>query len=124
MRITADDCRTCGACCVSGGDGKMVRDHGYADLTIDDVGQLSRHVQRQLYEISFDDAASVFRTKAKQLPSGQYACRYLRGTPGTRCSCSIYASRPEVCSTFVVGSDTCRAARVSLVLAQQERASR
>jgi len=119
----ATDCRTCGACCVAGGDGEGVRKHGYADLTIDDMIRLSRRVQKQLHEISFDDAPTVFRTKAKQLPSGQYACRYLRGTPGKRCSCSIYDSRPEICSTFVVGGDTCKAARVSLALAQQQGAS-
>jgi len=118
--ITAADCKSCGACCVSGGTGEMVRDHGYADLTIDDVSQQSRHVRRQLHEIQFDDAPSVFRTKAKRLPSGQYACHYLRGTPGKRCSCSIYATRPEICSTFIVGGDTCKAARVSLVLAQEQ----
>ena len=122
MTITAADCRSCGACCVAGGTGETVRDHGYADLSINDVGQLSRHVQRQLHEISFDDGPSIFRTKAKRLPSGQYACRYLRGTPGKGCSCSIYASRPEICSTFIVGGDTCRSARVSLALAQQAAA--
>lgn len=102
---------------MAGGDGQAVRDHGYADLSSDDMSRISRHVQRQLHEISFDDGPSVFRTKAKQLPSGQYACRYLRGTAGKRCSCSIYDSRPEVCSTFVVDSDICRRARLSLELA-------
>jgi Fe-S-cluster containining protein len=98
----------------------MVRDHGYADLTNDDLSQLSRRVQKKILEIEHADAPSVFRTKAKQLPSGQYACQFLRGTPGKRCSCSIYATRPEICSTFVVGGDTCKAARVSLALAQQQ----
>lgn len=113
-KITDADCRACGACCVSGGDGAMVRDHGYADLTVDDVGQLSRHVRRQLHQISFDDAPMLYRTAAKQLPSGQYACRYLRGTPGKRCSCSIYETRPEICQAFHVGGEMCRSARLAL----------
>ena len=121
--ITEADCRSCGACCVSSGDGTLVRDHGYADLTVDDVGQLSRHVRRQLHAISFDDGPTTYRTAAKQLPSGQHACRYLRGTPGKRCSCSIYTSRPEICQTFAVGGITCRAARLSLHLAAEKRSS-
>jgi Fe-S-cluster containining protein len=105
---------------VSGGGGESVRDHGYADLTVDDVGQLSRHVQGQLHQILFDDAPTIYRTKAKQLPSGKYACRYLRGTPGQRCSCTIYDTRPEICQNFRVGGVTCQAARIAAGFDQAE----
>lgn len=108
-KITAADCRSCGACCVS--VSPIVLSHGYADLTVDDVSQLSRHVRRQLHQVSFDDAPTQHRTAAKELSSGHYACRYLRGTPGTRCSCTIYETRPEICQTFRVGGTLCRAAR-------------
>lgn len=118
--IDAVDCRSCGACCVSGGDGTNVIDYGYADLTTEDVAKLSRHVRRQLQEISVG-GETRHATRAKQLPSGAYACQYLRGTPGQRCSCSIYATRPEICSRFQAGGTTCRLARAALDLRGEER---
>jgi Fe-S-cluster containining protein len=121
VKITAADCRSCGACCVAGGSGEGVRDHGYADVTPDDAARMSRLVRSQLYQPRLD-GRTRYATTAKQLPSGQYACRYLRGTPGSRCSCSIYGTRPEICSTFVVGGHLCRAARLTLELSQRKEA--
>lgn len=113
MKITDADCRSCGACCVSGGSGEEVRDYGYADVTTKDLAQMSAHVRSQLRE-DFVGGELHYRTKAKQLPSGAYACQHLRGTPGQRCSCTIYATRPEICRTFRVGGTQCRAARLAL----------
>ena len=115
VKITEADCRSCGACCVASGDGSEVLAYGYADLTSEDVAQLSRRVRGQLYEL-FIGGETRYATRAKQLASGAVGCQYLRGTPGQRCSCSIYATRPEVCQTFRVGSARCRDARRSLEL--------
>ena len=112
MKITGADCRSCGACCVAHGDGDVL-EYGYADLTSKDVARMTPHVRRQLLE-TFIGGETRHSTQAKQLASGAVGCQHLRGTPGQRCSCSIYATRPEVCSKFRVGSSMCRAARQSL----------
>ena len=112
MKLTEADCRSCGACCVSAGSGTDELDYGYADLTDEDVARVSRRVRGQLHEIFVGDETR-YATKAKQLPSGALACQYLRGTPGERCSCSIYDTRPEICRTFRVGGTTCKLARLS-----------
>lgn len=114
-QLFTKDCRSCGACCVSAGSGTDVIDYGYADLTDEDVARLSRHVRRQLHVVSVG-GETRHATSPKQLPSGAYACRYLRGTPGTRCSCSIYETRPEICQKFRVGGESCNAARLALDL--------
>jgi len=112
VKITADDCRSCGACCVANGDGGDVLAHGYADLTLEDVERMTPHVRRQLHELLIG-SETRFATRAKQLASGAVGCQYLRGTPGKRCSCSIYETRPDICRTFKVGGDICRDARRS-----------
>jgi len=113
MKITADDCRSCGACCVANGDGGDVLAYGYADLTSEDVERMSPRVRSQLQEIVVG-GETRYATRAKQISSGALACRYLRGTPGERCSCSIYKTRPDICRRFRVGSATCRLARMAL----------
>lgn len=110
LKITQDDCRSCGACCISTDANPYVLDYGYADLTAKDVARMSPHVRRQLNETLIGGELR-YTTKVKQLPTGGYACQYLRGTPGKQCSCSIYETRPEICSKFRVGGATCRAAR-------------
>ena len=96
VTITADDCRSYGACCVSGSD---VIDYGYADVTAEDVARLSPRVRRQLHE-TFVGGETRYATKAKELATGEYVCRYLRG--------------PEICSKFPVGGPICREARIVL----------
>jgi Fe-S-cluster containining protein len=113
IKITDADCRACGACCVASGNGGDVLAYGYADLTDKDVERMSPRVRKQLHEI-FIGGETRHATKAKQLASGALACQHLRGTPGQRCSCSIYTTRPEVCSKFRVGGEMCRAARQAL----------
>ena len=113
MKVTDADCRSCGACCVANGDGGDVLAHGYADLTLEDVARQSRYVRGQLHELSIG-GETRYATRAKQLASGAVGCQHLRGTPGQRCSCSIYETRPEVCSKFRVGGSICREARDAL----------
>jgi Fe-S-cluster containining protein len=110
MKITPDACRSCGACCISTGSGSDVTEYGYADLTDDDFKRMSPHVRRQLH-VNVLGGETRHATKAKELPSGAYACQHLRGSPGQRCSCSIYESRPDICRQFKVGGDVCRDAR-------------
>jgi len=118
-RITEAACRSCGACCVANGDGGDVLAYGYADLTPEDVVRMSPHVRRQLHEL-FIGGETRYATSAKQLASGEVGCQHLRGTPGQRCSCSIYATRPDVCRKFRVGSALCRAARTALGITSEE----
>jgi Fe-S-cluster containining protein len=113
-KITADDCRSCGACCASAEGGDVLA-YGYADLTRADVEQLSRHTRRKIQE-SFVGGENRHMIPAKELPAGGATCMFLRGTPGSRCSCSIYASRPSVCREFNPGSHRCRAARADLTI--------
>jgi Fe-S-cluster containining protein len=113
-KITDADCRSCGACCVASGDGGDVLAYGYADLTSKDVALMTPHVRRQLLE-TFIGGETRHSTQAKRLASGGAGCQYLRGTPGERCSCSIYATRPEICQKFRVGGEPCRAARLELL---------
>lgn len=119
--ITEADCRSCGACCVANGDGGDVLAYGYADLTAEDITKMSRHVRRQLHDLSIG-GEERYATRAKQLTSGDVGCQFLRGTPGKRCSCSIYATRPEICQTFRVGSMRCREARAVLEMHLKESA--
>ena len=112
-KITEADCRSCGACCVAKGDGGDVLAYGYADLVPADVKRMTPHVRRQLHEF-FIGGETRHATRAKALESGGVGCQYLRGTPGERCSCSIYETRPEVCQKFRIGGETCRAARRAL----------
>lgn len=112
-KLTADDCRACGACCVASGNGGDVLRYGYADVTPADVTRMSPRVRLQLHK-DFVGGEARHATKAKELPSGMLACQHLRGTPGQRCSCTIYETRPEICSKFRVGGAICREARASL----------
>ena len=113
LKITAADCRSCGACCVANGDGGDVLAYGYADLTSEDVARMTPHVRRQLHDLSIG-GEQRYATRAKQLASGAVGCQHLRGTPGQRCSCSIYETRPEICRKFQVGGSTCKLARSAL----------
>jgi Fe-S-cluster containining protein len=120
VKITEADCRSCGACCVADGNGGGdVLAYGYADLSAKDVARLSARVRAQLHDLSIG-GEQRYATRAKQLPAGACACQHLRGTPGRRCSCTIYETRPEVCRKFPVGGSRCREARAALELSRQE----
>lgn len=113
IKITGDACRSCGACCFSASGGEVLA-YGYADLTPDDVARLAPATRRKLVEM-FVGGEVRHATAARALPTGGAACQFLRGTPGKRCSCAIYARRPQICADFRVDSVPCREAREDLV---------
>jgi Fe-S-cluster containining protein len=99
VKITSADCRSCGACCVGGFDDGA----GWADCTAEDVIRMSRH-------------ARVWLVTERYGAEFGKVCAFLRGTPGKRCSCSIYATRPSVCAWYQPGGPGCRNARALLEL--------
>ena len=112
--VTASYCRSCGACCVGGYDDGA----GYATVTPRDLVRMSRHVRRQLVTIdhgAFADAPSM-ATPVEMTEEFGGICEFLRGTPGRRCSCRIYESRPEVCRSYAPGGESCLRARRELGL--------
>jgi Fe-S-cluster containining protein len=114
VKITGDDCRSCGACCVGGfEDGE-----GWADCTEEDILRMSRHARDRLVPMrySWNYTPAIGATPTRISDEFGKMCAFLRGTPGKRCSCSIYATRPAVCSSLKPGSAGCRAARAQLEL--------
>ena len=113
-KITDEDCRSCGACCVGGFDDG----YGWADCTEEDVVRMSRRVRLRLVPIryGFNFNPAIGATPTRMDPSFGKTCEFLRGTPGKRCSCSIYTTRPSVCAAFQPGSTACHEARRSLEL--------
>lgn len=112
-KITSDTCRTCGLCCVGGDEGQ-----GWADCTDRDVERMSPRVRAQLVEIreyglAFSDAWCSTPTRFTDDFGG--VCEFLRGTPGVRVSCRIYATRPDVCRDYKPGSRECRFERTKFV---------
>lgn len=111
--VTNLDCRTCGACCVGAWDDGF----GWADCTTDDVKRMSRAVRAKLQQTRnatghgdwLESAAYV--TPATFHDGVGYVCNFLRGTPGRRVSCGIYATRPDVCRKFNPGSRACLESR-------------
>jgi len=106
--IVADDCRACGACCISDDDDDDV----YVDLTDEDAGRMSPAFRRRAVvdkRASTSDPWLSLRTKRDS--SGNCVCIALRGTVGSRVSCGIYERRPDGCRAFRPGSTDCRQAR-------------
>ena len=114
IKITGDDCRSCGACCVGGLDDG----YGWADCTPEDVARMSRDVRRRLvpYRHGWSYTPAIKATPTRVDPTYGKMCAFLRGTPGRRCSCSIYATRPKICAVFKPGGEGCREARRQLEL--------
>jgi Fe-S-cluster containining protein len=124
-KLTSEDCRKCGLCCVA-----PYEQDSFCDVTEKDQKRLGRRFVR-LHVIQFnswDRLLSVFdgkrmppgaiRTKERLVRAGPlqgataYACAMLRGTLMQRVSCSIYEKRPEVCRKAVKPGDRiCRAIR-------------
>jgi Fe-S-cluster containining protein len=114
VKITGADCRSCGACCVGG----MDDGEGWADCTEEDVIRMSRHARSRLVAIHYGFAFTPARaaTPTKMTPEFGKVCSFLRGTPGKRCSCSIYETRPTICARYKPGGEGCRRARAELEL--------
>jgi len=92
--------------------------YGWADCTEDDVLRMSSAVRRRLvpirYGFNFNPALAATPTRMDE--TFGKTCAFLRGTPGKRCSCSIYATRPSICAEFRPGSGSCHEARHQLGL--------
>jgi Fe-S-cluster containining protein len=122
----ASDCRRCGACCIAeGGRAEgTAQSSGWADCTVVDVARLSREVQAKLAPVTHGPlrTRAVAATPTRQTREFGSICAFLRGTPGRRVSCRIYANRPEICRRFEPGSEDCRSARerIGLGLATNE----
>lgn len=100
------DCQNCGACCV----GDLDDGRGFADVTVEDVARMSRRVRARLV----DDGRGARSTPYNVTKELGKSCDFLRGTPGRRVSCRIYATRPEICQKYTPGSGGCMAARADL----------
>lgn len=96
------DCKACGACCVGEYDDGL----GFADVLVDDMKRMSRHVKARMNGVPMTPGVMTERWGK--------VCGFLRGTPGKRTSCGIYESRPSPCRAFRVGSAACIKARREL----------
>lgn len=105
------DCRSCGACCI----GNLDDDSGFACVTRVDRAAMSPHVRRRLHVLNVG-GESYYSTPTTYSEEFGSSCSFLRGTPGRRVSCGIYASRPEVCRKYRPGSGGCISARLDLGL--------
>lgn len=119
MRLIAHetplDCRHCGACCIAeiGRPPGAAQSSGWADCTVADVAQLSREVRAKLAPVTHGPlrTRAIAATPVRQTREFGALCAFLRGTPGRRVSCRIYANRPEICRRFEPGSEDCKSAR-------------
>ena len=113
-KLTVADCRACGACCLGGYD----NGDGWADCTVEDVKRMSRSVRAKLVRIKYGFFYTDARAATPTVMTKKFGtvCAFLRGTPGKRCSCSIYETRPEICRAFQLGSRPCREARAEIGL--------
>jgi Fe-S-cluster containining protein len=113
------DCRSCGACCV----GTDTSD-GWADCTDEDVRRMSRRVRATLVPISpgWNYSTSWCATPVVTTKKFGAVCAFLRGTPGKRCSCAIYGTRPNTCRSFEPGARGCWEVRLAqLGLAREDQ---
>lgn len=124
-RLTAADCLTCGACCVTHYDQNV-----YVDVNDADMERLGKRWTRlhviqpttfDLLVVGFTDAA--IETKRRTIRRGPLkgtaacVCVALSGDPMHRVRCSVYERRPQVCREGVKPGDTaCRQARADLDL--------
>lgn len=126
-RITSATCRSCGACCVSHEDQET-----YCDVTAADEKRLGKRFVRLhvLRSGPFDmlaaavDGAEIppgaIATEWRRQKAGPHAgyemnaCVALRGSVGSRVSCSVYANRPRACRVAVKPGDrVCREIRAA-----------
>ncbi len=67
--------------------------------------RMSRKARTKLVTSSFRDVQPAQEGYTET--DGEARCVFLRGTVGSRCSCRIYATRPDVCREFKAGSRIC-----------------
>ncbi len=84
-------------------------------LTEDDLERLTERDRRLLVveprERSGGEWIKFLALRTKHDRRGNCRCKALRGTIGTKVSCSIYERRPIACRRFAVGNAVCLAAR-------------
>lgn len=97
---TAADCTSCGACCL---------ESGHVAVTPADATPPSLTRSPEGLGLSRETLCLLGSRCMKQHLGGR--CVALEGIIGENASCSIYASRPEVCRKFKVGSPGCLTAR-------------
>jgi hypothetical protein len=105
----ANDCRACGACCLS----DALLDRGYVRLFDGEIARLRR---RGLPVLAVGRTFRRGRERTAALGTvvdGTGARRYaaLKGEVGRRCSCRVYDERPRVCREFEPGTPECLGAR-------------
>jgi Fe-S-cluster containining protein len=98
------DCQQCGACCA---DQDASPEGGYVYLDKEE----SKRMKRMGLSVVQDCGDSFLGTRAYPGGEAPLVCVAFRGAIGGRCGCSIYASRPQGCRRFEVGSPLCRRAR-------------
>jgi Fe-S-cluster containining protein len=108
--IDPAECVRCGACCVADHSGT-----DYVHLEPEDIEQLTERDLRLLVvgprERSGGEWIQFRALRTKHDRRGNCRCKALRGTIGTKVSCSIYERRPLVCRLFIPGGPLCLAAR-------------
>jgi len=111
------DCTACGVCCRA-----PPNQMAWADIYEDDLARLTpyfirKHVRRRTaFQMLVEELTlrpSYFTVDAIHTKGNHNGtvCVALRGTIGKRCSCSIYARRPDVCRNFEPGCPSCLRAR-------------
>jgi Fe-S-cluster containining protein len=93
-----EDCRACGACCVS-------ESPHHVRVTGDDYERLGDDADEW---VIFEENRAFFRIA--ELAPGIRACAALRVANGTF-ECAIYARRPNVCRELERGSPVCAGER-------------
>jgi Fe-S-cluster containining protein len=109
--MPALDCKTCGACCIGG----MDDDLGFADVSPGEIERIKPWHRRHLKVITILDDARMSTPGVFTEEFGKI-CGFLRGDPGVKVSCEIYASRPGVCARFRPGGMACLESRKELGL--------
>jgi Fe-S-cluster containining protein len=126
--ITAETCRSCGACCAVPLDQEM-----FCDVTPEDEERLGEHfVRRHVLRLPIFDqllasldgrslAPGAIATRWRTQRSGLFkgweinTCVALRGSVLSRVSCSVYDQRPRACREAVKPGDRmCRTIRREL----------
>jgi Fe-S-cluster containining protein len=75
---------------------------------------MSRHARSRLHGARIGWLAG--QTPGVMTDEFGKVCGFLRGTPGRRVSCGIYATRPTVCQRYRPGGQSCLDARKELGL--------
>jgi Fe-S-cluster containining protein len=97
IRPELPPCNECGVCCTSPhGYGRG----GYVVITALDYVRLPGRYQLRVISESSPNVDRFALTE-----SGR--CVALRGEPGVKTSCDIYADRPSVCRSYERGSSDC-----------------